>query len=337
VHQLCVIPGDGIGLEVIPAAVEVLSAVVPDLEIFPAEAGWDCFLTRGTSVPAETLELINQCGAALFGAVSSPSHKVAGYQSAILTMRQSLNLYANIRPVKSLPFISPRPDVDMIIFRENTEGLYAGLEQIEGDRATATRVITRQASRRIANKMMEIIEPLNRQKITIVHKANILPLTDGLFRDSVREVISEVRSNGFNIQTNELLVDIAALKMVADPQYYDVLITTNLFGDILSDAAAHWCGGMGYAPSINMGDSVAVAEPVHGSAPDIAGKGIANPIAAILSAALLLRYVWRLPEKAIAIENAVNATLMEICVSETHNILSGTKTTEILDTILSYL
>jgi homoisocitrate dehydrogenase len=337
VHQLCVIPGDGIGLEVVPAAVEVLRAVVPDLEVFNADAGWNCFLSRGISVPNETLEMINKCGAALFGAVSSPSQKVAGYQSAILTIRQSLNLYANIRPVKSLPCISPRPNIDMIIFRENTEGLYAGIEQLEGDRATATRVITGQASRRIAEKMMAFSKILNRKKVTIIHKANILPLTDGLFRDSVRDVISEYQSNGFDIHTNELLVDIAALKMVGQPEFYDVLITTNLFGDILSDAAAHWCGGMGFAPSINIGDAAAVAEPVHGSAPDIAGKGIANPIAAILSAALLLRYVWQLPEKAIAIENAVNATLMDICDSETQFIRSGTKTIQILDTILSYL
>lgn len=336
-HQLCVIPGDGIGLEVIPAAVAVLKAVLPDLEIIYAEAGWNCFLNQGVSVPQETIDKIQHCAAALFGAVSSPSHKVPGYRSAILTIRQALNLYANLRPVKSLPCISSRPDVDMLIFRENTEGLYSGIEQIEGDRATAARVITRQASRRIASKMVEISQLSDRKKVTIVHKANILPLTDGLFRDSVREVIVASNSNGSHLRIDELLVDNAALKMVSNPSFYDVIITTNLFGDILSDVASYWCGGLGFAPSINLGENAAVAEPVHGSAPDIAGKGIANPIAAILSAALLLRYVWQSPSLAASIENAVYSALMEICDPVTLAIQSGIKTTKILDTILSYL
>lgn len=336
-HQLCVIPGDGIGLEVIPAAVAVLKAVVPDLEVIQADAGWNCFLQQGVSVPRDTIDKIRHCGAALFGAVSSPSHKVPGYRSAILTMRQVLNLYANIRPVKSLPCISPRPDVDMVIFRENTEGLYAGIEQISGERATATRVITRQASRRIASKMVEISRLSGRKKVTIVHKANILPLTDGLFRNSVREVINESSRVGVDLQTDELLIDMAALKMVSDPAFYDVIITTNLFGDILSDVASYWCGGLGFAPSINLGENAAVAEPVHGSAPDIAGRGIANPIAAILSAALLLRYVWHLPALAADIENAVHTTLVELCDPETKTIRSGMKTKEILETILSNL
>ena len=336
-NQLCVIPGDGIGLEVIPAAVELLKAGVPDLEIIHADAGWNCFLQHGESVPQETIAKIQHCGAALFGAVSSPSYKVPGYRSAILTLRQSLNLYANIRPVKSLPFISPRPDVDIVIFRENTEGMYAGIEQATVDQATATRVITRLASRRIASKMVEISKISGRKKVTIVHKANILPLTDGLFRDSVREVINESSREGVYIQTDELLVDMAALKLVSDPAFYDVIITTNLFGDILSDVASYWCGGLGYAPSINLGDNAAIAEPVHGSAPDIAGKGIANPIAAILSAALLLRYIWHLPSLATDIENAVQTALVEICDPETRSIRSGMKTIEILESILSYL
>jgi homoisocitrate dehydrogenase len=311
--RLCVIEGDGIGKEVIPAAVQVLEAVIPGLETFPAQAGWECFLEKGVSVPQETLETIRSCGAALFGAVSSPARKVQGYRSAILTMRQELDLYANLRPVRSLPRVSPRAGIDLLIVRENTEGLYAGRERLEDDGATAIaeRVITRGASERLARRTVELMQLTGRQRLTIVHKANILPLTDGLFRDSVRRVVEEEcqRRAGFNITVDELLVDIAALKLATEPERFDTVITTNLFGDILSDEAACWIGGMGLAPSINWGAGAALAEPVHGSAPDIAGKGIANPIAAILSAALLARYAWDAPDAARRIEAAVETAL----------------------------
>jgi homoisocitrate dehydrogenase len=304
--RLCVIPGDGIGQEVIPAAVEVLQQVLPGLETVQAEAGWDCFLKHGVSVPAATLDAIRECGAALFGAVSSPARKVEGYRSAIITMRQGLNLYANIRPVWSLPQVSPRPDVNMIIVRENTEGLYAGREHMEGDAAIAERVITPQASYRIAAKAIDLAISLGRRRLTIVHKANILPLTDGLFRDTVRKAVAD---SGAAITVDELLVDVAALKIASHPETFDLIVTTNLFGDILSDEASHWMGGLGFAPSLNFGYGVALAEPVHGSAPDIAGKKIANPMAAILSAALLVRHAWLMPDKAAAMEHAVAAAL----------------------------
>jgi homoisocitrate dehydrogenase len=306
--RLCVIPGDGIGKEVIPAAVEVLQKVLPGIETIQAEAGWDCFLKRGVSVPEETLDAIRQSGAALFGAVSSPPRKVEGYRSAIITLRQSLNLYANIRPVWSLPQVSPRPDVDMIIVRENTEGLYAGREHMQGDAAIAERVITPQASYRIAVKALDLAISLGRRRLTIVHKANVLPLTDGLFRDTVRKAVAD---SGLSIEVDELLVDVAALKIASHPESFDLIITTNLFGDILSDEASHWMGGLGFAPSLNFGDGVALAEPVHGSAPDIAGKKIANPMAAILSAALLVRHAWLMPEKAAAMERAVASALKQ--------------------------
>ena len=306
--KLCVIPGDGIGKEVIPAAVSVLQKVLPDLQLFEAEAGWDCFLNHGSSVPQQTLETIRFCGAALFGAVSSPARKVEGYRSAIITLRQSLDLYANLRPVVSLPGVSPRPDVNMILLRENTEGLYAGREHFQGEEAIAERVITARASRRLALKALDLVRSLDRHHLTIVHKANILPLTDGLFRDTVRQVVVE---SGLDLRVDELLVDVAALKIISQPETLDLIITTNLFGDILSDEASHWIGGLGYAPSLNFGDGLALAEPVHGSAPDIAGKKIANPIAAILSAALLSRHAWGLVEEAEAIEQAVRAALTD--------------------------
>jgi homoisocitrate dehydrogenase len=325
--KLCVMPGDGIGLEVIPAAVAVLQAVIPDLETVEAEAGWNCFLKHGASVPESTLNTIRECGAGLFGAVSSPSHKVEGYRSAIITMRQALDLYANIRPVQSWPHVSPRPGIDMIIVRENTEGLYIGRERVEKssivnqqsliETAVAERVITRKASLRIAKKTKQIMTSQNREKLTIVHKANVLPLTDGLFRDCVKEIFTvktqseEISASSASprFKIDELLVDVAALKMLEDPERFDVVVTTNLFGDILSDAASYWGGGLGLAPSLNWGDGIAVAEPVHGSAPDIAGQGIANPIAAILSAAMLARYVWQIEEEASRIETAVSHTL----------------------------
>jgi len=321
--ELCVIEGDGIGREVIPAAVRVLEEVIPALEIVRAEAGWECFQRRGVSVPPETLEAVRACGAALFGAVSSPARKVAGYRSAILTMRQELELYANIRPVRSWPGISPRDDVDLIVVRENTEGLYSGRERQNGDEAVAERVITGRASRRIGRCALDLCARLGRGRLTIVHKANVLPLTDGLFRDSVRAVAGEYLARGAALEVDELLVDIATLKMISEPQRYDVVVTTNLFGDILSDAAAYWCGGMGYAPSINLGEHTAVAEPVHGSAPDIAGRGIANPTAAILSGALLARHVWGMEAAAARIETAVEASLREGQPGTTRGVLEA--------------
>ncbi len=303
--DLCVIEGDGIGREVIPAAVEILQAAVPNLHIIEAQAGWDYFLENGVSVPQSTLEMIRDCRAGLFGAVSSPARPVEGYRSAILTMRQELDLYANIRPVQSRPTVSPVEDVDLIVVRENSEGLYVGREQWIGDAAIAERIISKKGSLRIANKCYQLATLLNRERITIVHKANVMPLTDGLFRDTVLEVVSE------QFTVDELLVDVAALKMVADPHSFDVIVTPNLYGDILSDAAAHWGGGLGLAPSLNWGDEMAIAEPVHGSAPDIAGKGVANPIAAVLSGALLVRYVWQNESAADRIESAVYQTLRQ--------------------------
>ncbi len=309
-RKLCVMPGDGIGKEVIPVAAAILQTVMPDLTVIEAPAGWETFEQTGASVPDTTLDTIRACGAALFGAVQSPTGgRVPGYRSAILTMRQTLALYANIRPIISIPPITPRDDIDMIIFRENTEGLYAGQEHGDGERAVAERVITRAASERIGRATLATMQAQQRRKLTIVHKANVLPLTDGLFRDSVRTIVDQYAKNGFAPVVDELLIDVACLKMLSDPTRYDVVVTTNLFGDILSDAAAHWAGGLGFAPSLNLGDGVAVAEPVHGSAPDIAGQGIANPIAAVLSAALLVRYVWQDGETATQIETAVKTAV----------------------------
>lgn len=324
--QLVVIPGDGIGQEVIPAAVRVLRAVLPELETVDADAGWATFEQEGTSVPDRTLTALRDAGAGLFGAVQSPAHPVDGYKSAILTMRRELNLYANLRPVRSLPLPdSPnaRRDVDLLVVRENTEGLYIGEERTDSDVAEATRRISRAASARIGRVAVD----LARTKLTIVHKANVLPQTDGLFRDTVRA--ESQRRPDINVE--ELLVDVAAYHLARAPERFDTLVAPNLYGDILSDLAAVWCGGLGLAPSLNLGDSVALAEPVHGSAPDIAGTGAANPIAAILSAALLCRHHWQCTDAADRIERAVYTALDAGAATPD---LGGTLTTETMTDII---
>ncbi len=303
-YRICVMLGDGIGQEVIPAALEVLRSLPLSFDFVQADAGWDCFLRRGVSVPDETLAAIRSSHAALFGAVSSPMHKVEGYKSAVVTMRQGLDLYANLRPVISVPLASSREGVDMVIVRENTEGLYIGQEERFPDRAIAKRVITVRGSERICRYAYELARRQKRHKVTIVHKANILKETCGLFRDTGLRIATEYPE----ITTEEMLVDTAAMRLVTDPQKFDVLVTTNLFGDILSDEASALCGGLGLAPSANIGEGAAIFEPVHGSAPDIAGKGIANPMAAILAAALMLDHIGE-GQQAARVRKAVHAVL----------------------------
>jgi homoisocitrate dehydrogenase len=334
---VCIIEGDGIGREVVPAAVRVLREVISGLEVIPAEAGWECFLRRGVSVPQETLEAVRGCRAALFGAVSSPSHRVEGYRSAVVTLRQELDLYANLRPVRSMPRISPAREVDLLIVRENTEGLYSGRERLEEGAAIAERVITRRASLRIGRRALELARQSQRRRLTIVHKANILPLTDGLFRDCIYEAASEMGITSGEMEIEELLVDTAAYQLISQPERFSLIVTTNLFGDILSDEAAHWCGGLGFAASLNLGEQAAIAEPVHGSAPDIAGKGIANPIAAILSGAMLARYALELEEEAEIIEKAVNKALASHLRIENQQLRAGIRTEEVTRTVLAQL
>ncbi len=299
-YRICVIPGDGIGQEVIPAAVQALQALPLSLAFTQADAGWGCFERRGVSVPEETLQAIRDSDAALFGAVSSPMRKVEGYKSAVITMRQQLDLYANIRPVVSIPVASSRRGVDMVVVRENTEGLYVGQEERLPDRAIARRVITVRGSERIVLYAYHLAQRRPRRKVTIVHKANVLKETCGLFR----EIGLRIAAEHPDVTTEEMLVDTAAMRLVTDPQAFDVLVTTNLFGDILSDEASALCGGLGLAPSGNIGEHAAVFEPVHGSAPDIAGKGIANPMAAILAAAMMLDHLGE-PGQAQRLRRAV--------------------------------
>jgi homoisocitrate dehydrogenase len=307
--ELCVIEGDGIGREVIPAAVRVLRLVAPDVIVTPAPAGWEYFQARGTPLPETTVQLARQCGAVLFGAVSSPSYPVDGFFPPIVRLRRELRAYANLRPIRSMPIPTSRVGVDLIVVRENTEDLYAGHEHTEdeGQTGIAEKIITREASERIARLGYELAISAGRHKVTIVHKANVMPQSDGLFR----RVALEIADYYPEVKTDELLVDTAAYWMVKDPTRFDVILTPNLYGDILSDMAAAWGGGMGMAPSLSLGEGVAIAEPIHGSAPDIAGKGVANPSAAILSIAMLLRHHWGRVEEAGRIEQAMVATLSQ--------------------------
>lgn len=282
-RRICVIEGDGIGHEVVPVAVEAMRAVAPDLEFVYAEAGFECFRRRGAAIPEGTWAAIEGADGILFGAISAPSEEVPGYEPVILTLRQRLRLYANLRPTLSPPLPGLRRGVDLVIVRENTEGLYVRTEWGDGGCAVALRVITRGASERIARVAFELARKRKR-KVTVVHKANVLKRTCGLFRAAALEVARDYP----DVEVEEMLVDAMAMWLAAAPERFDVVLTPNLFGDILSDEASVWGGGLGMAPSLNIGEGPPLAEPVHGSAPDIAGKGIANPVAALLSAAMLL-------------------------------------------------
>lgn len=310
--RIVLIAGDGIGREVAPAARRVLEATGLPLQFVELEAGWETFGRTGTALPPETLAAVQGCDGTLFGAVSSPSRRVAGYSSPILALRSALDLYANLRPAVSQRVPGSRDGVDLLIVRENTECLYVKREREEegGERVIAERVITRHASARIAQMAFRLAQaraaarPERRPRVTVVHKANVLNLSDGLFRRSVLDVAAEYP----DVEVEEQLVDSMVYRLIREPQRYDVVVAPNLYGDILSDAAAALVGGLGLAPSANVGERGVVAEPVHGSAPDIAGRGIANPLACIAAAALLLAHLGELAA-ARRIEAAVDATL----------------------------
>jgi homoisocitrate dehydrogenase len=280
-HTLVLIAGDGIGAEVIPAARRVLAALDLPLTFVEAEAGFGTFERTGEALPAETLRLCEAADAVLFGATQSPLTKVPGYRSPILTLRRHFDLYANLRPAVG-------EGIDLLIVRENTEGMYSGRERVEDDGETAIleRVITARASARIVETACQWAMR-RRRHLTLVHKANVLKETCGLFR----RVGLEVAARFPEVHVAEMLVDTAALQLAQDARRFDVIVTTNLFGDILSDLAAGLTGGLGLAASANLGVGVPVFEPVHGSAPDIAGQDRADPRAAILSAAMLLDHL----------------------------------------------
>ncbi len=284
-YSIALVEGDGIGPEQAAATRDVLnrvgSAFAVSLDLIPVEAGDRALKSRGEALPEDSLRTIRKSDCCLKGPVGESAYDV------IVRLRQELDLYANVRPAKSLPNVpSISSQIDLVIVRENSEDLYSGLEEGDDQRATATRVITRRASYRIAKYAFELARQ-RRMRVTAIHKANVMKKTDGLFLS----VCKEVAASYSDIHLSDMLVDAAAMNLIRNPEEFDVIVTTNMFGDILSDEAAQVVGGLGLAPSANIGESYAIFEPVHGCAPDIAGKGIANPTSLILSAAMMLDWL----------------------------------------------
>lgn len=282
-YQIAVIPGDGIGKEVMEATISVLDELNIDFDYVYGIAGDECNEEHGTPLPQETIDIIRDSDACLFGAAGETAADV------IVKIRQEMKMFANLRPVKSYPNTkSIFENVDFMIVRENTEGLYiANQEEESEDGVIAKRIITREAEERIINYAFQYAKDNNRTKVTAVHKANVLKKTDGLFK----KIFYEVAEKYPDIDTEDFYVDATAMYLVTQPQEFQVIVTTNLFGDILSDEGAGLVGGLGLTPSANIGADGALFEPVHGSAPDIAGQQKANPIAMMLSAIMMLRYL----------------------------------------------
>lgn len=282
-YQIAVIPGDGIGKEVMEATISVLDELDVDFDYIYGIAGDECNEEHGTPLPQETIDIVRDSDACLFGAAGETAADV------IVKIRQEMKMFANLRPVKSYPNTkSLFENVDFMIVRENTEGLYiADQEEETEDGAIAKRVITREAEERIIDYAFQYAKDNNRTKVTAVHKANVLKKTDGLFK----EIFYEVSEKYPDIDTEDFYVDATAMYLVTQPQEFQVVVTTNLFGDILSDEGAGLVGGLGLIPSANIGADGALFEPVHGSAPDIAGQQKANPIAMMLSAIMMLKYL----------------------------------------------
>ncbi|MFP4135891.1 MAG: isocitrate/isopropylmalate family dehydrogenase [Candidatus Acetothermia bacterium] len=299
--NVAVIPGDGVGPEVVGATVEVLEGLPVDLEFDEFPAGDGVKEETGTPLPEETLEGAREADAVLLGAVGETAADV------VIRLRQELDTYVNLRPIKAYPGVEcVDPEADFVIVRENTECLYSGIEdEIAAGVTTATRVITKGASSRIAEYAFDYAEAEDRPLVSAIHKNNVLPVTGGEFLAAVEEVAEE-----YEVEYEDILVDAAALYMVKNPARFEVVLTTNLFGDILSDLAAGLIGGLGLSPSANIGDENGLFEPVHGTAPDIAGKGIVNPTAAILSGSYMLNFLGE-EEFGRRLEKAVKKTLEE--------------------------
>ncbi|MCS7139294.1 MAG: isocitrate/isopropylmalate dehydrogenase family protein [Candidatus Nezhaarchaeota archaeon] len=307
-YRIAVIRGDGIGPEVVDSTIEVLYTLQDaikglELKFDFVEAGDECYKLRGVPLPEETIEAIRRANAALKGPVGESAADV------IVKLRQVFDLYANVRPFKSYPGVpSLRDNIDFVIIRENTEDLYKRYEFAVngGDTTIALRVITKRGCERIARTAFELASRRPRRHVTIVHKSNVLSLTCGLFARVCKEVAKKYPEVSFE----EMYVDSCAYNLVIRPERFDVIVTTNMFGDILSDEAAAVVGSLGIAPAANIGDKQAIFEPVHGSAPDIAGKGIANPCATMLSAKMMLEWLGE-NEAARLLEDAIISVLKD--------------------------
>jgi isocitrate dehydrogenase (NAD+) len=305
-HTVTLIPGDGIGPEVTEAAVRVAEGAGAKIHWQRVEAGAEVVAKYGSPVPDHVLNSVRTNRVALKGPITTPIGE--GFQSANVSLRKALDLYACVRPVKSVPGVeTPFRDVNLIVVRENTEGLYSGLEhRVAPGIVESLKIVTERACTRISRFAFELAERMGRKTIHAIHKANIMKLADGLFLECSRKVAREYPE----IEYKEMIIDNCAMQLVKNPTQFDVLLLENLYGDIISDLCAGLVGGLGVVPGSNVGDDCAVFEAVHGSAPDIAGKRIANPVAVILSLVEMLRH---LGEERIAhtITRAVHATLAE--------------------------
>jgi 3-isopropylmalate dehydrogenase len=299
-ETIAVIPGDGIGHEVVPATLRVLDAVA-DFEYDHVEAGDAVAERTGEPLPEETLAAVTDADATLFGATGETSADV------ILPLRDAVDSFVNIRPARTYPGVDAvQPETDLVILRENTEGVYAGMEnRLTDDVSTLTRLVTQSASRRLGEFACEYVAEHGLDGFTVAHKNNVMRVTDGLFVDTIREVADER-----GVAVDDAYMDAMATGLAMDPTGYDVIVCPNLAGDVLSDLAAGLVGGLGLLPSANVGSERGIFEPVHGCAPDIAGEGVANPTATILSAAMLLDFL-DYEDEAAAVRTAVETTLAE--------------------------
>jgi len=305
---ITILPGDGIGPAITDATLKVLDALGCDFSYERADCGITSLEQGDELIPQRVHDLINKNKIALKGPITTPVGD--GFTSINVTLRKIYNLYANVRPVVSYPGTRSRyEDIDIITIRENTEGMYSGEGQIidsTGARAESLSVITRQGAVQVITFAYELARKLKRKKVTLVHKANILKTTSGLFLDVGRTIAEQYPE----IESTEMIVDNTCMQLVMDPDQFDMIVTTNLFGDILSDLCAGLVGGLGMAPGANIGDDAAIFEAVHGSAPDIAGQNIANPTALMLAAAMMLDYL-DMKDKADVLRNSIKKVLQE--------------------------
>ncbi len=300
-HRITVIPGDGVGREVIPAAVRVLEALDVDLAFTEARAGDAVERETGEALPAATREAAAAADATLFGAAGETAADV------VLPLREAVGSYANVRPARAYPGVDAlQPETDLVFVRENTEGVYAGVgSEVADGVTTLTRVVTREASRTVAEFGFRYAVEEGYDRVTIAHKANVMETTDGLFLETAEAV-----GEAFDVEYDAVLMDALATHLVTHPEDYGVIVCPNLAGDVLSDLAAGLVGGLGLLPSANVGSEGGLFEPVHGTAPDIAGEGVANPSAAVLSAAMLLEHLDE-PEAAARVRDAVESVLAD--------------------------
>lgn len=306
-QKICLIPGDGIGPEVAHSAREVISASGAAIEWVELPAGASALETHGAVLPEETIQAIEFHKVALKGPVTTPIGK--GFTSVNVGLRKRLNLYAAVRPVRNLPGIQSRyENVDLVVVRENTEGLYSGIEnEIVPGVVQSLKIATRLGCERIARYAFQYARLRGRHRVTVFHKANIMKKSDGLFLECARQVHA---AEGAGIDYDELIIDNGCMQLVRDPSRFDVVLMENLYGDIVSDLCAGLVGGLGVVPGANIGDTCAVFEAVHGSAPDIAGKNLANPLALIMSGVMMLNHIGE-TECADRIKTAYNTLLAE--------------------------